>query len=204
MSTPRMPVTLTPVGFDTSYIDEQILQYQEQDAATRTFANSIADLLLVYFVEGAQGRFADCLKAARDSWVAMRCCGTDRQIARLEKQRADLISTPFMYSGPNYNAKTPEERMVRLIEERDALAAEIEQAQRGLAALPVEGMGDVFEASIISPMHRNLKYKELEISALQEQVESHRNSEGAATPGPRKTQDGLTDDDLKIAELDSL
>lgn len=187
MSTRQTPVMITPVGYDTSYIDEQIAQLAEADSATRLFGKAVADLLLVYFLQGAHVRFADSLKAALDAWIAMRCCGTDRQIVRLQKQREDLVSSPFMYPRMNPE-KTPEDRMIRLIEERDALISELEQAQRGIGQLPVEGMGDIFEASIVAPMRRNLEYKEQEICSLQEQLEDQRaNAEKPApTPEPKE------------------
>ena len=173
------------MGPDTSYMDEQILQLREEDENVRVFANELAELVCAVL-----GCHEVRIRRTRDAYVAWQCCGTDRQIARLEAQRSAQLSMLPLPFFPQGYSESPEERMICLIQDRDGLVAELEQAERGLAALPVEGISDVFEASIIGPMRRNLQFKELEISTLQKQIEYQRNTEGAATPGPRETKEG--------------
>lgn len=97
-----------------------------------------------------------CLALA-DSLVAFITCGTDRQIKSLTSPARHGTVTPDM--------------LVYLTKQRDQLVEQLEQIDKAIETIPVEGMGAIFDASVGAPLRQRLEDIEEQMSAIQAELE---------------------------------
>lgn len=147
------PIAMFGSSFDPA---EQLLK---QDAAAREFALCTGRFLQRAF-PAVQSEDIDQM---RDAWVDWMTCGTAEQLKSIERSRAEFA---------RYQPVPPEEELTRLVEERDSICGRIAQAEAAAKEFPVEGMQDIIDATMISPMRRELEFCEARISGLQKHMES--------------------------------
>jgi hypothetical protein len=158
--TPGKPVVVSSGPMFGSEPDEFIQQIKEQDAGWARVGHALANFLSTAFPQAKNQ--ADALG---DAIISLMCTGSERQIARLSQPPPS-----FPAYGPN-----PTAVLARLVEDRDRVAAQIDQAMQGVEALRKadngDGLSNIFEAGVIGPLRRVLAQIEEQISRVQESME---------------------------------
>ena len=145
---------------DTSAHREAIIEnIKAVDAAWVRMGNALTKYLSLTF-----GHFPEARELA-DSIVAIANIDSPREIAELSQPLP-----AFPSYGPN-----PTAVLARLVEDRDRVAAQIDQAMQGVEALRKadngDGLSNIFEAGVIGPLRGVLAQIEEQISRVQESME---------------------------------
>jgi hypothetical protein len=154
------PALFNSIGYDP------VDQLRKQDATTRKFALCLDAFLQRAFPSVDPG----WISAMCQAWAEMRCCGTEEQIKGMQAARSSL----------SYQPLSDEEQLMKLIEDRDQQTGAIQQAEDAAAEFPVEGMKGVIEATVISPLRRQLQFTEDRISQLQNALERRAKADAAS------------------------
>lgn len=150
---PVLPVVHVPA----SHMQDYIGALRRHDAAVRRLAEAAVQFLQAAFPQGSH-RAAD-LGAA---FVELACGETENQIARVATDHARVS---------HMNAPTPE-TLVYLTKERDQIEAQLALLAEATKKFPVEGMVDLYEATVAVPLRDRLASVNEQLSAAQRELES--------------------------------
>lgn len=159
------------IDADFSWQDEQIAQLKAQDQAARRMARDAAS-----FLKAVLPGHAGSVNDLTDSFIGFICCGTERQIENLERQKSFRASAPKL--------KSLDEQLIDLVEERNAKQAAIDCALEPMKGLPEE-IRPMMELAVNNLLGSDLKLLDMQISSLQRRIEDR-----AQTPVERETENG--------------
>lgn len=102
------------------------------------------------------------------AFIEVMCAGTEEQLKMIEAQAKQYR---------NFAPPDGTQRMAYLVGERDKIQEQLDQAVVAKEKLednmPVEGYGDLMEATMVLPIRQRLKDIEVQISECQSALENH-------------------------------
>ena len=157
-------MTPASVVIDAEFFDPA-RQIKAQDAAARSLAHAAAQFLHEAFPTVEIGT-VDCL---RDALIGFVCCGTEEQLRNIE----------------GWEPETDEQRLIKLVNERDKLSEQVQQIETGIESIPEELRGMMRATSLVF-YNEQLESVEKQISELQESIEQRAH---AVNPQPETTSE---------------
>jgi hypothetical protein len=138
-------------------------QIKAQDAAVRELAKAAAVFLRAAFPHVS----ATCVDNLGTAFVGLLCCGTEQQLASIERNKEMLKHYP---PPTPWELPSDEEQLIELIEARDKMAERILQVERGMDSMPEEIRGMV-EATSLTILRDELAVVEKRIASVQKSIE---------------------------------
>ena len=166
---------MTPNFVDAGFVVyDPAKQLKAQDAAARTFASAASQFLCQAFPHVEP----KCIEDLRGAFVGLICCGTEEQLADIERGKK------MQMAYPPFKLPTDEERLIELIERRDKLSEQTSAIEDGISKMP-EDMRAMMKAASLAFFKDQLTDVEEQISTLQESIER-----GAHAVGPNLEANG--------------
>lgn len=153
-------------------------QLKAQDAAARKLI-STGKYFLSKFIPESESNTRLALDWFAEAFIEFLTCGSQQQIESLE-----LMEKAQQEALARYQQEQPsaEENLVKLTEERDRMAEQVQKAEEGIDQFPVSELRPMFEAAVLGPLRRQLEYLEAQISSYQKQMENAA-AEAGESPG---------------------
>ena len=170
-------MTPASVVIDAEFFDPA-RQIKAQDAAARSLAHAAAQFLHEAFPTVEIGT-VDCL---RDALIGFVCCGTEEQLRNIERQKEMMARYPL---PKGWEPETDEQRLIKLVNERDKLSEQVQQIETGIESIPEELQGMMRATSLVF-YNEQLESVEKRISELQESIEQRAR---AVNPQPETTSE---------------